>query len=68
MQDLNTLSVGDCSEILDRPTHQIRRTVDQIWPSLPRVAGYRMIPRSRLCELAAAIERRYGNTEAEVVK
>lgn len=53
------ITVGDAAEILHRPIHQVRRTADNLWPDLPRLARARLVPRSQLCELAAEIERRY---------
>lgn len=60
------MSIGETSDILGCPIHQVRRTVDEIWPELPRIAGVRIVPRSKLCELAAAIERRFGKAREAV--
>ncbi|MEO2045008.1 MAG: hypothetical protein ABGX16_00360 [Pirellulales bacterium] len=60
------LSIGDTSDTIERPRHQVRRACDELWPDLPRVAGARLIPRAKLCELAAAIERRFGPSRNEV--
>lgn len=58
------LTTGDAARTLKRPIHQVRRTIDRIFPDAPRLANSRVIERSQLCELAAAIERRHGKREA----
>jgi hypothetical protein len=60
----DAITTGDAARTLDRPIHQVRRTVDQIFPDAPRAGRSRLIDRSQLCELAAAIERRFGNRQA----
>lgn len=56
----DAMLIGEAAEVLNRPDHQVRRTVDKLWPDAKRSGRFRLIPRSRLCELAAAIERHYG--------
>lgn len=51
--------IGQAARILKRPDHQVRRTADRLWPDAPRSGRFRMIPRSELCNLAAAIAERY---------
>jgi hypothetical protein len=58
------ITIGEAARILDRPRHQAQRAADQISPNLPRVARARGMPREQLCELAAALERRYGSRQA----
>ena len=58
------ITIGEAARLLDVPRHQAQRTADQIWPDLPRIARARVIPRRKLCELAAAIEKRFGNRPA----
>ena len=53
--------LGQAAKVLGRPDHQVRRTVDKLWPNGPRSGRFRLIERSKLCELAAAIEERYGS-------
>lgn len=53
--------IGQAARILKRPDHQVRRTADRLWPNAPRSGRFRLIPRSQLCELAAAIAHRYGD-------
>ncbi len=60
------ISIAEAADIWGRPHHQARRTTDQLWPDLPRVAGARLVPREKLCQLAAAIERRFGHVGDEV--
>ena len=57
------ISIGTAAELLGVPIHQARRTADRLWPNLPRIARARVMPRDKLCELAAAIERRYGRRQ-----
>lgn len=61
------VTVGDAARLFERPEHQVRRVVDQLWPEAKRVGRARVIPRANLVELAAAIERRFGR-RSEVVK
>ncbi len=61
MTDL--ITTGAAAKTLQRPVHQVRRVCDQLWPNTPRGGRYRLIRRDQLCELAAAIERRYGGRE-----
>lgn len=62
MQDI--ITTGDAARTLSKPIHQVRRTADEIFPNTPRAGRNRLIERSKLCELAAAIERRYGRQES----
>lgn len=57
------ITIGEAASLFCRPVHQARRTADRLWPDLPRVARARVIPKERLCELAAAIELRYGKVK-----
>ena len=59
-QETDYLLVGQAARLLQRPDHQVRRTVDQIWPNVPRSGRFRMIRRDQLCELGAAIVERFG--------
>lgn len=61
------VTVGDAARLLDCPEHRVRRTVDQLWPEVKRVGRARVIPRSSLLELAAAINHRFG-PRVEVAK
>ena len=56
------VTVGEASKTLERPDHQVRRTVDRLWPDTPRAGRARLIPRSRLCTLAAEISQRFGQS------
>lgn len=58
-----TITIGEAARLLDVPRHQAQRTADQIWPDLPRIARARVMQRHQLCELAAAIQQRFGNRE-----
>lgn len=53
------VTVGDAAKILDRPQHQVRRTVDRLWPAIQRAGRARLIPRQNLCQLAAEISQRF---------
>lgn len=63
MSHPDTITVGEAARILKRPRHQAQRVADQLWPNLQRIARARVIPRASLCELAAAIEARYGQSQ-----
>jgi hypothetical protein len=56
----DVLLLGEAARVLDRPDWQVRRTADQLWPDAPRSGRFRLIERSKLCELAAAVEKRFG--------
>lgn len=58
-----SILIGEAAKILSCPDHQVRHAFDEIWPETNRSGRYRLIPRSRLCELAAAINRRYGTKQ-----
>jgi hypothetical protein len=53
------VTVGDAAKILDCPQHQIRRTVDRLWPEIQRAGRARLIPRKNLCKLATEISLRF---------
>ncbi len=61
------ITIGEAARLLNRPRHQAQRTADQIWPNLPRIARARVMPRDHLCELAAAIQRRFGAAKRQQV-
>lgn len=62
------LTTGEIARLIDRPTHQVRRTADRLWSDVPRKGRDRLISRDRLCELAAAIEARYGSGREAVTQ
>lgn len=62
----NSKLIGETAEILKRPEHQVRRAFDDVWPDGNRVGRFRVVPADGLCELAAAIERRFGKAREAV--
>lgn len=61
----NSRLIGETAKILKRPEHQVRRAFDDLWPDTNRASHFRVVPEDGICELAAAIERRFGKaTEA----
>lgn len=56
--------IGATAKMLKRPEHQVRRAFDDVWPDTNRVGRLRVVPEDGICQLAAAIERRFGKREA----
>ena len=57
-------TVSSAAELLKQPPHRVRRTIDRLWPECDRIGRTRVIPRQKLCELAAAIAARYGEVQS----
>lgn len=61
------LSIGDVAKSIRRPDHQVRTVWDQLNPNAPRFKNCRQIPPDRVCEVAAAVQARYGSPDREAV-
>ncbi len=57
------LTTGQAAELLNRPPHQVRRTLDSIWPDAPRAGKTRLIRIDQLTELAQALAARYRSEQ-----
>ena len=64
----NSKLIGETAEMLKRPEHQVRRAFDDVWPNTNRLGRLRVVPEDGICELAAAIERRFGNRSQEAAR
>jgi hypothetical protein len=62
------LTTGQLATFFNLPIWKVRRAVDSLPGELPRAGMYRMVPRSRLGELAVVMQERgwLGDTEGVV--
>ena len=58
------LTVGELARLLEQPEWLIRRVVDRVIPDASRAGRYRMIPRNRVVDIAAAVKARLRKQEA----
>jgi hypothetical protein len=56
------LTTGQAATLLNRPVHQVRRTLDEIWPNTQRAGQNRLIRSEQITELAAALAKRYQSS------
>jgi len=57
------LTTGELSRLLQQPEWLVRRVVDEVIPDALRAGRYRMIPRDRVVDIAAAIKSRATSAE-----
>jgi hypothetical protein len=57
------MTTGQAAKLLNRQVHQVRRTIDEVFPDTLRAGQNRLIRPDQLPELATALAKRYQTAE-----